>query len=416
MTRWIDTLQQFTRGIWFRATAYTVAAVLLCVVAWVVSQFLPERIAVELGQDSVSQILSILASSMLAVTTFSLTTMVSVYSSAASAGTPRSTELFLTDRTSQNALSTFVGAFAFSIVGIVALSLGVYSETGRTVLFLGSILVVVMVLVSLLRWIGFLTVFGRLADVIDRVEAAARESMEVYCRSPRLGAARWLEPPQDAHQVCADLPGYVARMSVPHVQQVALEEDVRVWVHTRPGARVSEVATLVSTSKPVSEEAEARLRRAFVIAHHRSFTQDPRLGLIALSEISSKALSPGINDPGTAIEVLSALERVLEVAQRVDDEVEVEYDRVHLARISVDDFVTDAFRPTARDGAGIVEVGVRLQKEVATLMGNAAGPEWRTALVAAATEAKQRAEIALDHDADRGEVHRAHALATAPRS
>lgn len=416
MTRWLDTLQQFTRGIWFRATVYTVAAVLLCVLAWVVSQFLPDRIAVELGQDSVSQILSILASSMLAVTTFSLTTMVSAYSSAASAGTPRSTQLFLADRTSQNALSTFVGAFAFSIVGIVALSLGVYSETGRTVLFVGSILVVVAVLVSLLRWIGFLTVFGRMSDVIDRVERAARTAMEEYCGSPRLGAARWVAPPKDAHEICADLPGYVARLDVERLQKIAADEDVTVWVHARPGARVSEVMAVLSTSKPVSDEVEERLRLAFVIAHHRSFVQDPRLGLIALSEISSKGLSPGINDPGTAIEVLSALERVLEVAQRVDDDVEVEHDRVHLAEISVDDFVVDAFRPTARDGAGIVEVGVRLQKEVATLVASAPGPEWRTALVAAATEAKQRAEAALGHEADRAEVQRAYALATAPRT
>lgn len=416
MTRWLDALQQATRGIWFRATAYTVAAVLLCVLAWVVSQFLPERIAVELGQDSVSQILSILASSMLAVTTFSLTTMVSAYSSAASAGTPRSTQLFLADRTSQNALSTFVGAFAFSVVGIVALSLDVYSEIGRTVLFVGSVLVVVAVLVSLLRWIGFLTVFGRMADVIDRVEKAAREAMEEYCRSPRLGASRWVEPPEGAHAVCADMPGYVIRIDVERLQGVAAEADVTVWVHARPGARASEVSALLSTSRPVSDAVGERLRRAFVIAHHRSFTQDPRLGLIALSEISSKGLSPGVNDPGTAIEVLSALERVLEVAQRADPDPEVAHDRVHLAEITVHDLVVDAFRPTARDGAAVVEVGVRLQKELGTLMANAPGPEWRTALAAAATEAKQRAEAALDHDADRDEVRRAYALATAPRS
>lgn len=416
MTRWLDALQQFTRGIWFRATVYTVGAVLLCVLAWVVSQFLPERMAVDLGQGSVSEILTILASSMLAVTTFSLTTMVSAYSSAASAGTPRSTQLFLADRTSQNALSTYVGAFAFSIVGIVALSLGVYTETGRTVLFVGSILVVVAVLVSLLRWIGFLTVFGRMADVIDRVERAARGAMVDHCRSPLLGGSRWVDPPEGVHEVRADLPGYVARLDVARVQQVAQAADVRVWLHVRPGARVSPAAALLSTSKPVADDVEEQLRGALVIAHHRSFAQDPRLGLIALSEISSKALSPAINDPGTAIEVLSALERVLEVAQRVDGEAEVVHDRVHLTEISVDDLVTDAFRPTARDGAGVVEVGVRLQKEIATLMASAPDPEWRTALVAAATEAKQRAEAALDHDADRGEVQRAYALATAPRS
>jgi uncharacterized membrane protein len=38
----------------------------------------------------------------------------------------------------------------------------------------------------------------------------------------------------------------------------------------------------------------------------RYFEEDPRFGLITLSEIASRALSPAVNDPGTAIQIISS--------------------------------------------------------------------------------------------------------------
>ncbi|MCE6966897.1 DUF2254 family protein, partial [Cereibacter sphaeroides] len=43
------------------------------------------------------------------------------------------------------------------------------------------------------------------------------------------------------------------------------------------------------TDRPLDEETAARLRRAFVIGPDRQFDRDPRFGLIALSEVASRA-------------------------------------------------------------------------------------------------------------------------------
>merc|ERR1711969_401193 len=54
---------------------------------------------------------------------------------------------------------------------------------------------------------------------------------------------------------------------------------------------------------------------AFTFGPVRTFDQDARFGLTVLSEIASRALSPGLNDPGTAIEVTGRVERLLCEAQ-----------------------------------------------------------------------------------------------------
>ena len=52
------------------------------------------------------------------------------------------------------------------------------------------------------------------------------------------------------------------------------------------------------------------IAKAFLIGDARVFDDAPRLGLIVLSEIASRALSPAVNDPGTAIDVIGMLVRL----------------------------------------------------------------------------------------------------------
>ena len=113
-----------------------------------------------------------------------------------------------------------------------------------------------------------------------------------------------------------------------------------------------------------------QIAQAFVIGNQRTFDEDPRFGLIALSEIASRALSPGINDPGTAIDVIGTMVRLFTRWSEPVEEHDLqpgECDRVAVPEISLRDMFEDAFRPIARDGAGTIEVAVRLQKAFESL-------------------------------------------------
>jgi uncharacterized membrane protein len=82
-----------------------------------------------------------------------------------------------------------------------------------------------------------------------------------------------------------------------------------------------------------------------------------------------------------------------------DEQTDVQFERVLVPELSAEDMLDDAFRAIARDGAGTVEVQVRLQK---TLRAIAAMPN--IALANAATEqsraAVKRAEKAITFKKD----------------
>lgn len=86
-------LQRTLRKIWVRVTGYALLAVAAVAGAGWLGPLLPDTVLVRTGASAVGDVLDVLASSMLAVTTFSLSVAVSAFAAAAGNATPRATAL-----------------------------------------------------------------------------------------------------------------------------------------------------------------------------------------------------------------------------------------------------------------------------------------------------------------------------------
>ncbi|MEG3090804.1 DUF2254 domain-containing protein [Sphingomonas sp. PB1R3] len=382
-------LHRIARKIWFRAALISAASVVVAAFAGIVARAVPYHFTGDIGQNAVGTVLEIIASSMLAVTTFSLTAMVSAYSSATQLATPRATQLLISDRMSQNALSTFLGAFIFAVVGIIGLQTRLYGGQGRVLLLIATVLLVALVVVTLLRWIAHLAAFGRMSDVIDRVEDAARSAIVAFAKDPYQGGRPAIPVPANARSVLSQGIGYVTHVDIGRLASVARSHGIIVHVEAIPG-------TLVHKGRPLlrvvggSAVRDDELSDAFVIERHRDFDHDPRLGQIALGEIAGRALAPATNDPGTAIEVLSALLRTLSELPAQTPSHGDELPPVHVPRPSVDELVRAGFAPIVREGAGEEEVAIRAFKVLHAL--GEALPHARQTTQALGVELKQNVE------------------------
>jgi len=125
-----------------------------------------------------------------------------------------------------------------------------------------------------------------------------------------------------------------------------------------------------------------------------------------VEESTAEALSPGVNDPGTAIDVIGTLVRLFTLWRRPLEQGELaatRYDRVWVPELSVDDLFDDVFTAIARDGAGIAEVAIRLQKALCAL----AALEDQTMVCAATRHSRlalARSDRAMDLAEDRASV------------
>lgn len=364
-------LRQVLKEIWVRVLGYGAIAVLAALVSPSLAPYVPENLRFDPGDGAVEEVLQIIASSMLAVTTFSLSIAVQAYAAAATSATPRSTALLQQDTTTQNVLATFLGAFLFSLMAIIGLEAGLYSDDGKFLLFVSTVLVVATVVLALLRWISHLINFGRMNDTLDRVEQAATQAIKARVAAPFLGATPRLGAiPPDARAVYPAQVGYVQHVDVAGLDKLAEEMDIEVWISEPAGKFVHpSIPILNVTGARLDEEQMATVRQGVTIGRERNFDQDPRFGLIVLSEIALRALSPAVNDPGTAIDVISRQARVLSL-WKPEPPDEPDCKRVHMPPISGQNMIDDAFHALTRDGAAFVEVQIRLHIALKALAKN----------------------------------------------
>ncbi|GAA4865711.1 DUF2254 domain-containing protein [Luteimonas vadosa] len=364
--RWLYVLQRLTKRMWFRASLYCGLAVLTALVGVVVRPVLPPGLAGRFGADSVGNILSILATSMLAVTTFSLATMVSAYGTASQSATPRAANLLIEDNGAQIALATFIGAFLFSIAGLIALSTGIYGDGGRMVLFIASVLVIVVITVTLLRWIEQLSRFGRVGETINLVEAATRRAMHTRAKAPWMGGVPFEGPPPDGVPIEAPDVGYVEHLDMEQLERVAAAHGCNLHVLALPGTLAVPGRPLAIVTTALDEDGLKGVRDAFSIGDSRTFEHDPRYGLVVLNEVAVRALSPAVNDPGTCIDVISTIVRLFvewsEARARHAGHAEVRFPHVHVPELEEADMYDDVFPSIAREGAHMREIGIKLQK------------------------------------------------------
>jgi uncharacterized membrane protein len=412
LSKWRWHLLEWSRKLWVRAGFFVFLGVAAALVALPAQRFVELEVFKTIGSEAVEVILRILASSMLAVTTFSLAVVVAALNSAATSATPRATMLLMHDSMTQNALATFLGSFLYSIVGIMALSTGAYGDRGRVVLFGVTLLVIAMITVVLLRWIDHLSRLGQLSETMERVESATNDALQDRAANPGFGCniadgdvpgtLAGVRTPVFAKGI-----GYIQHVDLGSLQATAEHAKIHVIVHAMPGAYVHKASPPLEIIGETSPEIIERLANAVTVNANRTYEQDPRFGLIVLAEIACRGLSPAVNDPGTAIGVIGRLVRLLaEFGETYQRSVEFagkespRCDRVWLRRVSFDDLFDDAFMSIARDGASMVEVQVRLLKGLGAL--REAGPLGaRIAAIRHARLAMERSLRELTIESDR---------------
>ena len=355
-------VEQVLRRLATRVILIASLAVIALGASVVTGPVVPDRLIDALGVDSLDTILNILASSMLAVTTFSLSILTGAIQFASSSITPR-TRLVLRDDTVTNmVLSNFVGAFVFALIGIILRATPFMGEAESAMLFLFTMVVVIVVIVSILRWIDHLSTLGAMDQTVSVFEGTANRVMRAYAERPALGGhvvgRDEIAAQEDCPALTCTSAGYVEQLFEDILQAEADEADVDLYLAVYPGDYVvpgMPLAYVKGVGRLEDETAQA-LRAGIRIAATRRFEQDPRLAVIVLTEVASRALSPGINDSQTAIDVVHRLTSVL--LQSAPDPVtdEILNTRLFMAPPDPEIFLRDSFDVIARDGADKAEV------------------------------------------------------------
>ena len=258
------------------------------------------------GGTGARTLLGAVASSTIGVagTVFSIT--IAALSLAAGQMGPRLLRNFTRDRGNQTTLGVFLGTFSYALM--VLRSVRTQSE-GAFVPHLSlsvGILLAFVCVGTLVYFVGHMAGRINVDTVIELVgdevrQAIARLTAETPGEQPPPVAA-WHDgvPVRDARR------GYLQQIDPEGLADWAHRHGAAIRLLVRPGDFVFPGAP-IALIRPDVGGADAAIRAATALAPSRASSQDLEFAVRQLVEVAVRALSPGINDPNTAIGVLDNL-------------------------------------------------------------------------------------------------------------
>ena len=272
------------------------------------------------GAEGASLLLGTVAGSMIAVagTVFSMTLV--ALSLASSQLGPRLLRNFMRDTANRVVLGTFVATFVYCLLVLRTI------RRADEVAFVPHLSVSIGVLPAIVSIGVLIYVIHHVSVSIQADEVVARVSRELEHGIDRLFPGRLGKPGSEISQEPSevDLPagfasearpvgalkdGYLQLIDADALMALAAEEDLLLRLERRPGHYIvkGRAIVLVWPADRVTETLVDKLNAAFMIGSQRTAAQDIEFSFHQLVEIAVRALSPGINDPFTAIACVDRL-------------------------------------------------------------------------------------------------------------
>ncbi len=324
------------------------------------------------GSDGARSLLSTIAGAMISVTGLVFSITIVVLQLASSQFSPRVLRTFLDDRVPQHALGVFAASFLYALTVLRSVTDGGTTDAGsvpQVAISLAYVLVLASVAMFLL-FIHHITLSISVGHVIAQISAETRAVLERDAgRRHALPSERPSLPPVDAQRVVvATRSGILDVVDHALLLRAAERSDVRLEVLHRLGTFVPEGSPLatVHTDHP-DTDWEVVVGRGLQLGRERSMQQDVGFGLRQLVDIAERALSPGINDPTTAVQVMDQLHDLVRRLGSEADRYGVHRDQDDVVRLittewSFSELLDLAVDEIAHWGAGSLQIPVRLDE------------------------------------------------------
>ncbi len=373
------------------------------------------------GAETARSVLSSIAGSLITATSLTFSLTVVALQLASSQASPRVLRLFARDRQVHATLAVFLGTFAYSITVLRS----VRAETNDAAEFVPRVAVTVgfvLTLVSVIMLVFFLAHLAaqlRVETMLKDIHAETNRTIDLVGASidaaPAYTAA--VAMPADPRTVTAAVSGFItgrdhaALIDGAAAHNIVVQEIRRVgenivagtplarWWPTPAGTGAAPTAQ--TAAEPDAQAVADSVRKAFSIAYERTAAQDIDYGVQQIVDIGVRALSPGINDPTTAVNALGHLSAIITRIVQLSTLPAALADADGTVRLvtvtrTASQTIRDALSPMRHYGAGDASVMARFLQLIDDLSYTCTAEEVRAALLHQLSALEQQLRVQTD--------------------
>jgi uncharacterized membrane protein len=377
-------------SIWIVPAIFAVLAIALGLILPKVDERTDASLGISFGSSAGQGILSALAGGMITFTGFVFSILLLAVQFGSSQFSPRMLRRFLRDPSTKISLGVFMATFIYALLVLRTIGTADNPDFVPDTSISVSLILLLLSMLMFLRLISRTTQGLRVASVLGEL---GRDGARVLHRL-------YAEPGPDGEtdEVAAGAgegsrvveyrgaPAILQSADARGLVRLASTSDVVLELIPRIGDLLVSGAPLFRVHGAAAGIDDEELRHSVAVGDERTMRQDPAFIFRLLGDISSKALSPGVNDPTTSAQALDQIEVLLRLLadRRLTPGVlrdEAGSVRLRYPTPSWEDFLSIALDETRLYGEGSVQVSRRLRALLEDLHA-AAPPDRRPAIEA----------------------------------
>lgn len=309
---------------WIYTVQYIFFSILLLILVSLIDlrilpilEYLPDSIKLNVGFSQ--GILTSLSAAFLTITTFTFSTILSVLNTYASSFTPRIVENFINMKITLKVIGVFLGGFFYCVGSLVFTREVFHGEPviSGFVAIVYSVICIIYFLVFVQRVITKFQGVNVILDVVNTAQTVIESEIALRKGSPSLTRKENFA----SIDLISDASGYLSAIDLEALIPQFEGHEGFLSIERKIGEYISEgsvVATL-HVKEAIDEDFRAKILGYFILQDKKMETTDYRYNITKILEIALRAISPGINDPNTAIHCINKLGVVLAQFARVDN-------------------------------------------------------------------------------------------------
>ena len=408
--------QRIIHSLAFYPTLIAIGFFVLCLLTmaaeyqpWIMSLKRQFDLGLVRNADNARLILGTLVAGILSLMVFSFSMVMVVLNNAAASLSPRVIPGLISSKGHQKTLGIYLGSILYALLLITTIEQG---DSDR-VPSLGVLITLVLGITCLGLFVHFIRSISQsiqVEHILSNLYGASLEKLDACS----LGAASYDAEPQwpddsDWVTVNAQRNGYFKELNVNEVNALLQRHQVRMTVLAHRGFFVSEGHPLFRLERPLDEATCQQLLDCFDFFIEEYASSHYFFGCRQMSEIAVKALSPGINDPGTAIKTVDLLSVLLSRRLALPEcdfaSLPDEPPRLCYQELSLDQLLLQLLGPIRAYGAADLSVLVGLLQAFKNLLHRPASPQQRADLLRHARSVRDTAERHLSERREREEIN-----------
>lgn len=307
----------FKEKFWLTPALYGISAVLLSLGFFYVDLLLVDRFKEYIPSilltrvDLAKTIMGSLSGALLTMSTFTFSTVLVVLTMYSSQFSPRALKNFVHDPKTWRVLGIFLAGFIYNTLSLLFMRDDLYTHDVIST-FVG-IIIALFSLAAFAYFIHYIATTIQVNNLVEDLLEETEQTIEMYHRLQDKEFVRSYEsdwqPIGLKETVTADKGGYLQFISFEGLRDYAIKQNLTIVIEAVIGDYVYEGKSLMHVYR--KEDQNYSLNNFYTIGTERSSDQDLSYALQKLVEVALRAISPGINDPNTANDIIIRIGRLL---------------------------------------------------------------------------------------------------------